>query len=129
MENFPCKNPPLVRGIIARETERRSADFRSSSSSFSPTPRRFESDPSARQFPPLPPSFSNAQGIRADLRKKKMRSRIITRSHITGEQRSGPHNAISGFEYKTCHGFTGMRRYRSRSRNNDESPRFAFVSQ
>lgn len=29
-----------------------------------------------------------------------MRSRIITRSHITDEQRSGPRNAISRFEYK-----------------------------
>lgn len=104
-KNFSSANPP--REIKWRVETKRSADFRSSCSLFHPETFR-ESDPSARQFPPplplphslLPPQRRKNSGWTARSKEEKMRSRIITRSHITDEQRSGPRNAISRFEYK-----------------------------
>lgn len=100
-KNFTCKSAARSRrNKIARETKR-SADFRSS---YRP-PRDVSRKRSIRatipssSASPLPQRLKNS-GWTARSKEEKMRSRIITRSHITDEQRSGPRNAISGFEYK-----------------------------
>lgn len=105
-KNFSSANPP--REIKWRVETKRSADFRSSCSLFRP-PRDISrkrsiratipSSSSASPLSPPPQRWKNS-GWTARSKEEKMRSRIITRSHITDEQRSGPRNAISRFEYK-----------------------------